>query len=289
MNSYADRLNDPGAPATGAVPCNDVTDPANAGKAKGAAGGATTDASSICSMIAPSPSQFARVALTNGIKYDIKNSLNNCMAKAVPNYSLGNNWDSDINTYSPCTNAPAPVSSLSNLNDSKGTKFLHDYTGPETKWRPTQRTLASTVRGNDGRKVLIYLPIYDARSNDARAWGTGGPGGFVGCQQQISNNCGVGEKGEIIRDIYLCVSSPAASAIAPSPGYKNPVSHVFTPQEVTDLGGAGTQLPTVYYAYDSKDADGNICKALCANDPSLDAAKCTALLMTAATVEKIDT
>ena len=277
MNSFADGLNDPGAPATatGAVPCNN-----SAGQ------GATT---SICSTVSPDPSQSMRVALTNGIKYDIKNSLNNCMAKAVPNWSLGNNWDSDINTYGPCTNAPAPVSSLSNLNDANGTKFFHDYTGPETKWRQTQKDLAMSVRGNVGRKILTYLPIYDARSNDARAWGTGGPGAFVGCQQQITNNCGVGNKGEIIRDIHQCVSSPAAGTIAPTPGYQNPVSHVFTPQEVADLGGAGAQLPTIYYAYDSKDSDGNVRKALCANDPNVDPTKCTAPLASGATVEKIDT
>lgn len=84
--------------------------------------------------------------------------------------------------------------------------------------------------------TLVYMPIYDSRSNDDRDENSGSQN--TGCQQQIINNC--------VRDIHDCRNT----SISDGPGYNHPVSHVFTPQEVTDLGGTGTRLPTTYYSYE---------------------------------------
>jgi hypothetical protein len=173
MNSMADGLSDPGSPATkdGKVPC-----------ASGA----------ICGVMGnPKGSQIG-----NGIKFDIKNSVLNCLSKPMPNWAFNNPWNSNTTVCIPQYG-------------------LHPNYG-------------------DGH-TLVYQPLWDRRSNDDREWQSGG---VVGCQQQISNNC--------VRDNHECINS----GYPDGPGYEHPVSHVFTPEEVADLGGPGTQLPTKYYRYE---------------------------------------
>ena len=78
MNSLADGLNDPGSPASsnGSVGCP--------------TGGLCKDGKFKSSVNTGFPTQIG-----NGIKFDIKNSLLNCMSKVVTNWAVYNPWDSD--------------------------------------------------------------------------------------------------------------------------------------------------------------------------------------------------
>ena len=201
MNSMADGLNDPGSLAShdGTVGC-----------AVGA----------ICASVkkppVPGPKQ-----ISNGIKFDIKNSLLNCMSKPVTNWAINNPWDSDT-TVCKTEYGLDP-----------------DYIQPQDP------------------HTLVYLPIFDKRSNDGREWQKTGE---VGCQQQVINNC--------VRDIHECVKSPSSELIDPSPGYLHPVTHIFSPDEVKDLGGKGAQLPPVYYSYTKDLGGGKTRIALSRKDPT---------------------
>lgn len=199
MNSTADGLNDPGSigSADGSVGCT---------------------VGAICGKLITKLPLPAPAAIKNGIKFDIKRSLLNCMSKPVTNWAVNNPWNSD------------------------DTVCLEQY-GLHKSYKDP--------------KTLVYLPIFDKRSNDGREWQKVSE---VGCQQQVINNC--------VRDIHECVKSPSPEPVDPSPGYLHPVTHVFTPDEVADLGGKGTQLPSRYFAYTKKLADGKTRIALSKTDPT---------------------
>jgi hypothetical protein len=140
-------------------------------------------------------------SLDNGIKYDIKNSLLNCMSKPLPNWAISHEqWGSYNGAYS---DQAVCINTLP----------------------PRQRDPHS----------LVYMPLYDSRSNDERDENSGST--HTGCEQQIINNC--------VRDIHECRNT----SISDGPSYNHPVTHVFSPEEVSDLGGAGIRLPTTYYSY----------------------------------------
>lgn len=205
MNSYADGLNDPGSHATanGNVPCASGT------VCKTAAG------------VASPPTGFlSGSAISNGIKFDIKNSLLNCASQPMPTWAYNNVWDPWHPSNGVCVSKyglswPAEYAKAKNKDDNSPTGFPH---------------------------TLVYQPIWDPRSNDTRSKDVER---IVGCQQQISNSC--------VQDIHACidVTNPSSPVHPPESeaGYRYPVSHVFTPQEVADLGGKGTQLPTTYWHY----------------------------------------
>lgn len=191
MNSMADGLNDPGslASADGTVGCE--------------------VAGAVCDDVGKPKAP----AISNGIKFDIKNSVLNCASVVVTNWAKNNPWDPGTTV---CTeDMGLDGSYLTN----QGGKYL------------------DPVRG----KKLIYLPIWDRRSNDPRARNSDGA---VGCQQQVINGC--------VRDIHDCRQSPSKELYDKTPGYKFPVTHVFTPQEVEDLGGPNKQMPNKFYVYQKK-------------------------------------
>mgnify|MGYP003335525531 FL=1 len=184
MNSLADGLNDPGSPASsnGSVGCP--------------TGGLCKDGKVKSSVNTGFPTQIG-----NGIKFDIKNSLLNCMSKVVTNWAVYNPWDSDTTVC------------LSQYGLYPPKDKAHDA------------------------HTLLYLPIYDRRSNDGREWQNVSE---VGCQQQIINNCARDEGGnEIIREIHQCIQSPSSDyQIPPPPAFAaHPVTHVFTKEEVQDQIG----------------------------------------------------
>lgn len=144
MNSFADGLADPGHSGgkdlSGVVPC--------------AMGDICTNSAVIGggSRKVNLPT-FSANQLFNGIKYDIKNSVNNCMARPSPNFPSGNGgWENPFSTF---------------VCDGSG----NDIPAPDYDRRgPT----------------IIYSPIWDVRSNDERA---NSSDGVAGCIQQISNSC----------------------------------------------------------------------------------------------------
>lgn len=191
INSYADNLNDPGIPSTsnGVVSC-----PAGANQC-GANG-------------------IASGSIVHGIKYDIKNSVVNCMSVQTPNCAANNGG---------CPN-PAPPYDRGGFTDAicsmgQGT---HGNVGGVPLHDPYS---------------LVYMPIYDARSNDDA---------FLGVQQLITNNC--------IRDIHS--EDEGLGALTP-------ISHVFSADEKDgwiidkDKKGMakGAQLPDQYYFYKNKADD----------------------------------
>lgn len=129
INSYADGLNDPGIPSTanGVVPCaagaNNCSDFTN-----GVTGGSPV----------------------HGIKYDIKNSVVNCMSAQVPNCAINNGG---------CPNNAAPY------DRGSFSSFVCSTNGNSPLGDPYS---------------LVYLPLYDSRSYDAS---------FGGPQQLVINNC----------------------------------------------------------------------------------------------------
>jgi hypothetical protein len=136
MNSLADGLLDPGAPASknSTIPCK----------------GALCDTMKTNSVI-PGGSD-----IDNGIKYDIKNSLLNCMSKPVPNWAL----------------LPGRSTAYANGNVCTAGHNM----------KPLDPADSAVEHHN--LRTMIYLPLWDRRSNDARAEDQGQP---VGCQQQIAN------------------------------------------------------------------------------------------------------
>lgn len=205
MNSYADGLNDPGSRATanGSVPC--------------AAG---TICRTVGTQAATPTGYLSGAAIANGIKYDIKNSLLNCMAQPMPTWAYNNVWDPWNGTYGVCISRyglswPSQYAGARNRNDASPTGFPH---------------------------TLVYQPIWDTRANDTRSKDVER---IVGCQQQISNSC--------VQDMHACkdVTNPSSPVLPPASeaGYLHPVTHVFTPQEVADLGGRGAELPSTYWYY----------------------------------------
>lgn len=213
LNSFADGLNDPGSPASvnGTVPCDDVNN----------------NPDSICmdakDILGVSRSQkYPAVAIDNGIKYDIKNSVLNCMSRPVTNWPKNHSW-----SYA-----------LSNT-------CVGQYPKPKFK------DASSTAESNRvAKRAMIYLPLWDARGTDDRD----NIGNYHGCQQQVINNCA--------NDIHECVYDDTEKYgmkngqplkykdLDDGPGYKHPSTHVFTAEEVADLGGRGASLPNMYFKYE---------------------------------------
>ena len=150
-------------------------------------------------------------SVIHGIKHDIKNSVVNCMSVQMPTCAVFNGG---------CPN-PAPPWNRGGFSDAICSMSIDLY-------------------GNvDGAPLgdpysLVYMPIYDARSNDDA---------FLGRQQLITNNC--------VRDIH---------ADEEGLGAFSPISHVFSEDEKdkwivskTKKGlKAGAQLPEKYYYYKQK-------------------------------------
>jgi hypothetical protein len=217
MNSFADGLLDPGSPTTanGVIPC-------------------TTGAAE-CADIANGPVDKLNAlpvgSIAHGIKYDIKNSVLNCMSVGRPNFPSNNGgWTSQYSKVR-CDGVGSFVRYPSSGNyPGNTTKLLNDH-----GLLPTKAT-------------YVYSPIWDPRSNDERDYASASRP--AGCQQQIINNC--------VEDIHDCRPingkhdpNPLSdnAAINRVPGYTQPVTHVFTPTEVADLGGLGQAVPMEYYAY----------------------------------------
>jgi hypothetical protein len=135
----------------------------------------------------------------NGIKFDIKNSVVNCMSKVVPNAPIFNGGDASVYGAIQCAAAGLKSRDASPRN-------------PATTKNPYS---------------LIYLPLWDSRGTDASS---------NGCQRQVVNNC--------VQDIYDCGIGDDAK----SDGSKHHLAHVFTKDEVNDLGGPGP-MPTTYWRY----------------------------------------
>lgn len=211
MNSFADGFLDPGARSstTGYVPCNRGGDPAH----------------SLCSsdfLYGPQPNPRTPetvVDIDNGIKYDLKNSILNCMAVQTPSSPvLNGGWPSSY-----------PVDTC-NLAVPVAHKPLYlDFLASGLTYVPT----------------LVYSPIWDARTQDTRDRNPSG------CVQQIANNCST--------DIHECSSKYIAGpklgmSTNDGPGYKHPVTHVFNPEEIMDLmGPSGSKdkpMPMSFYTYD---------------------------------------
>jgi len=261
INSFADGAGDPGSPATstGQVPCKNYG----------------PGASNICSTMALNPALNAypptfqvstgsfptpvpitigtKSVLTNAIKYDIKNSVVNCMSRAVPNWAILRGGPSTAYPYqqSVC-NALTPVAGLTlNPNFDQGAPTPANY-------KPT----------------LLYFPFYDGRTNDLQSIDSGLK---PGCMQQVTNTCGSQSNKFFIRDIHDCFNTDAPrfpAGCAPGtqcdePGFTHPVTHLFTQQELDDLGiTAGAGLPSVYFSYDKKTGGGSHRVALSLTDPS---------------------
>ena len=196
INSYADGLNDPGIPSSsdGVVPC-----PAGANQCSDFNSGGVTGG-----------------AVVHGIKYDIKNSVANCMAVQVPTCAI--------------TNGGCPVSDPP-YNRSASNPF------------------SSTVCSSAGLSILgdayslVYLPFYDSRSLDARYLAGDG---VAGTQQLVTNNCQ--------RDNYgVDPASPGYGAYSP---VEHVFSSTEKSKWVLADGSkglaAGAQLPSNYYYYQLK-------------------------------------
>ena len=157
--------------------------------------------------------------IVHGIKYDIKNSVVNCASQQMPNCAFNNggcsgsapSYDRGIFSQFVCS-MPSPSIASSNVS---ATPIGDPYT-------------------------LVYMPMYDPRSNDDSNAVSNGSSGW---QQLIINNC--------IRDIYA--NDPGAGAFSP-------VGHVFTAAEKNNwylANGSkgipsGAQIPSSYYYYQQK-------------------------------------
>lgn len=203
MNTHADGLKDPGSPGTasGLVQCT----------------------GSVCHKIKNYPEvkglvfskSDPKLEVDNGIKFDIKNSLLNCLSVVLPNWAATHEDSIGYSQNYVCRKFQRPEYGGAQIN-------LKPRISPEPK------------------HTITYSPIYDRRSNDDQTETTLAG---AGCQQQIVNQCGG------TNDIHSCQKNPGYGADKnPDDGYKHPVSHVFTEQEKSDLGNP-KQLPTVYYKY----------------------------------------
>jgi hypothetical protein len=188
INSFADGLKDPGAP---------TTDNGSVGLSYGGWPELLKD----YPMPTPNPSRTD--ALQNGIKYDIKNSVVNCMSRAVPTW--------------PILHLEAP------------TGYGHNYSDNNV----CIDTLPTRVQ--DNKRTVLFLPIWDPRSNSLHDENSGSTN--TGCVQQLVNRC--------VTSMYDCKNETYTTG----PGYKNPISHVFSEQDVAAFGGAGSSLPSIYYRY----------------------------------------
>ena len=217
MNSFADGLNDPGALATtdGQVPC---LTPQDQNFCVSTPYWALTTASK------PVP---AATILQNGIKFDLKHSIVNCMGYVLPTAPWKNGARTGGYDVSTCS---------SNYMSTPVTPLWMQF----------------KADGYDLPITLVHSPIWDKRTNDE--YDRNAPNGYpVGCQQQVANSCIMD-----INDCYTDKGGPnlknkgerTSSNDSAYVGYKYPVTHVFTPQEVADLGGKGAALPTKYYRYE---------------------------------------
>lgn len=118
LNSYADGLTDPGEPATptGGMPC------------EGYASGKKT----ICDDMKSLSAGIPPTAIKNGIKFDIKNSVLNCMSRPLSNWAKNHS-----------------------LAYTKGYVCVGKY-----------------PKNLDDPRAIVYLPIWDPRANDDRDVGS---------------------------------------------------------------------------------------------------------------------
>jgi len=195
----------------------------------------------------------------NGIKFDIKNSVQNCMARPVVNKAINNPWDSDTTV---CLESFGLMPIPHNDHD-----WCNDYTG-----------YGGNCNNNSKRGMrLVYLPLWDKRSSDARQWNSGESPRQVGCEQQIINNCAhkVGSDDyEIVRDIHQCVKSndsdDKAELMEPfPPPAVHYVDHVFSKEELNDIGNP-KKVPNEYWVYQKKLSGGKSRTALALVDPRED-------------------
>jgi hypothetical protein len=264
MNSFSDGVLDPGSPvdSNGQVPCYSqytttvsplsvnaaqfpiLTNPYNENFCsqmvdKVYLGGTTTNKvqPAATTTLNFDPTQGT---IDNGIKYDIKNSLLNCMSKLVPNWAY-NHADESYTTGYVCRYG------------SQTAPYLDEPISAQDAWlHPSLRT-------------MFYAPVWDPRSNDARTETVG----FHGCQQQISNNCGnpnipadlngsnqSNDSQSGIQDIHECIADKALpTSIEPGPGPVSPITHVFSASELGDLGlASGSSLPAYFYEYEKYDS-----------------------------------
>ena len=152
----------------------------------------------------------AYTTIDNAIKFDIKNSVNNCMAKVMPNYPYTHKGWGVTDQFS---------------------KGICGDVGTSANWNGDD--------GWGGQPTLIYAPVWFRRSND---YNTLAQDRTVGCVQQISNSC--------VNDIFDCKKQ--GSDGLQGRGHEFPVSHVFTRQELKDLENP-TQMPDSYYSYTKKE------------------------------------
>lgn len=239
LNSFADGLNDPVSKTTpdGDMPCDQNT------KAN----------SFLCPTTFISPPRKTNTHypelvkkglsdIMHGIKFDIKNSVANCMSWILPTEPIANGMRTGIYDAITCGSnyLDKPVQPLNEI--PVGWKPI-----PGSYDRMMYNPENNNQESNVWKPTLVRAPIWFEQSLDDldRNAPNGDP---VGCQQQVVNNC--------INDIHDCVEDTGNGRINLGKhkdhtytGYKFPVTHVFTPQEVADLGGRGTPLPEFYYRY----------------------------------------
>ncbi|MBT3237098.1 MAG: hypothetical protein HN353_14165 [Bdellovibrionales bacterium] len=182
------------------------------------------------------------ISIDHGIKFDIKNSVLNCMSRITPNYPLLNGgWG-----YQFSNNVCDSVSLPFYYNDTENRTHSFD----EAEYSAFYADSKSALEKND--RTMLYSPLWDVRGNDLR---TQGAGGIAGCMQQLSNSCFNTTNKEFVKDIHNCKytghdSDPAGTTSDENgKGYQHPISHVFSHQEIADLDLPNAHLPASYNAY----------------------------------------
>jgi hypothetical protein len=220
MNTFSDGLQDPGQPTTedSNLACPDSASLCNNDGIMG-------DADTKVQKIEPSD----QTQSVHGIKYDIKNSILNCMGRITPTFPSNNGG------------------------------WRHQYSAAVCD-KPSGSPLAHPHY--HGKPKIRYNPVWDPRGNDFLSTNRGALSaagtphlyrGYAGCSQQISNSCA--------NDIHECRATPdpAGGEIAEdTKPWEFPVTHSFYPREVEDLvdsGMEGMKLPKVYYEYTKPGVD----------------------------------
>lgn len=195
VNSYADGLNDPGVPSTssGVVPCTAGTNYCNLLSANGVMGG----------------------SVVHGIKYDIKNSVVNCVSQQLPTCAKNN---AGCLTPAP-TEPPYSRGSFS--------------TGVCTSYMKAKYGIDQTKPLGDPYS-LVYMPLFDARSYDLTS------GAYP---QMVINNC--------MRDIYA--TDDHAGALEPvfHVFSQDERDNWIVSAHAKGLN-VGDQIPSSYYHYQQK-------------------------------------
>lgn len=195
INSYADGLNDPGIPSTssGVVPCAAGANNCNLLSDNGVMGG----------------------SVVHGIKYDIKNSVVNCMSQQFPTCAKNN---------AGCL-TPAPTSSPYQRGDFS--------TGVCSGYMQSKYGIQQSAPLGDPYS-LVYMPLFDSRSNDLT------PGGIP---QMIINNC--------MRDIYALDEGRGAYNPVFHVFSQEERDNWVVSNKATGIK-TGDQIPSSYYTYQSK-------------------------------------